>query len=74
MICEDFITGLLNDMYISATGSPVWRTTTGSCDSRGSTVLDLLDLGQHVGDRAVGIGIEPQVERDRADVLLARTR
>ena len=26
-------------MYISATGSPVCRTTTGSCASRGSTVL-----------------------------------
>jgi hypothetical protein len=39
VICDDVITGLLNDMYISATGSPVCRITVGSCASRGSTFL-----------------------------------
>ena len=33
----------------------------------------LVDLGQRVRHRPVGIGVEPQVERDRRDVLL-RTR
>ena len=32
--------------------------------------LDLLDLRQHVGDRPVGVGVEPQVEGDDAVVLL----
>ena len=30
----------------------------------------LVDLGQHVGDGAVRVGVEAQVERHRADVLL----
>ena len=32
--------------------------------------LDLLDLRQHVGHGPIRIGIEAQIERDDADVLL----
>ena len=39
MICEPVSCALLNDRYISAVVSPVCFTTTGSCDSCGSTLL-----------------------------------
>ena len=33
-------------------------------------VLHLRDLREHVGHRAIGVGVEAQVQRDRGDVLL----
>ena len=69
MICEEVSTSLLNDRYISAVDSPVCLTTTGSMRLRRQDAAHLIDLRQHVGDGAVGVGVEAQVERHRADVL-----
>ena len=42
MICGGVSTFELNERYISAVESPVFLTTTGSCDSRGSWYLTWL--------------------------------
>ncbi len=44
MICDEVITLLLNDRYISAVDSPVCLTTVGFCASRGSTLSTWLTL------------------------------
>ena len=64
-----FITLELNDRYISAYPSPVFLVTIGVVRLARQDALHLRDLGQDVGHGPVGVGVELQIERDRADIL-----